>query len=71
MSDLDDLGFTSISDMTQDEALETLRQIRLSRRTPVKQTRQPSERKPKKASLAEVEMSPEMAAKLLSILENK
>lgn len=71
MSDLDDLGFTSISDMTQDEALETLRQIRLSRRTPVKQTRQPSERKPKKAALAEVEMSPEMAAKLLSILENK
>ena len=36
MADLEDLNYTSISDMTADEGIEFLRQIRLSRRTPVK-----------------------------------
>jgi hypothetical protein len=33
MSNLDDLNYKSILDMGNDEAIETLRQIRLSRRT--------------------------------------
>ena len=36
MSDLDDLNIPSISNMQNDEALELLRQIRLSRRIPTK-----------------------------------
>ncbi len=36
MANLDDLGTQSISSMTQDEALELIRQTRLRRRTPVK-----------------------------------
>ena len=36
MADLEDLGYTSILDMSNDEAIDTLRQIRLSRRTPEK-----------------------------------
>ena len=60
MADLDDLGFTSISEMSNDEALETLRQIRLSRRVPVK-TR--TIRKVEKASV-----SADQAAELLKLL---
>lgn len=36
---LEDLGYTSVSDMQTDEALELLRQIRLSRRIPKKATK--------------------------------
>ena len=36
MSTIEDLDFTSIVDESTDEAIERLRQIRLSRRTPVK-----------------------------------
>jgi len=36
MADLEDLGYMSILDMSNDEAIDTLRQIRLSRRTPEK-----------------------------------
>ena len=36
MADLDDLGYTSILDMSNDEAIDLLRQIRLSRRIPEK-----------------------------------
>ena len=36
MSNLDDLGIPSISEVSNDEALELLRQIRLSRRIPTK-----------------------------------
>jgi len=39
MANLDDLGFKSVTEMSNDEALELLRQIRLSRRTPVKRTK--------------------------------
>jgi len=63
MSNLDDLGFTSISDMSNDEALDLLRQIRLSRRVPVKAIR--SSTKGKKAA---PKVSEEQAAELLRIL---
>lgn len=36
MATIEDLDFTSIIDESTDEAIERLRQIRLSRRTPVK-----------------------------------
>lgn len=36
MANLDSLNYPSISDMSTDEAIEYLRQLRLSRRTPVK-----------------------------------
>jgi hypothetical protein len=61
MSDLEDLGFTSITEMSNDEALETLRQIRLSRRVPIKTTR--VVRKVEKATV-----SADQAAELLKLL---
>lgn len=63
MADLDDLDYTSISDMSQDEAIELLRQIRLSRRVPVK-TQQGKRKKTKKAP----EVSADQAVELLKIL---
>jgi len=39
MADLESLNYTSISDMTTDEAIEMLRQIRLSRRVPMKRAK--------------------------------
>ena len=63
MANLDDLGIISIADKSTDEALEHLRQIRLSRRTPVAKktssTRKPSPPK----------MSVDQAAELLRILQ--
>jgi len=34
MADLEDLNTISVTDMSQDEAIEYLRQLRLARRTP-------------------------------------
>ena len=63
MANLDDLNYTSLSEMSVDEALELLRQIRLSRRIPVKKPRKTtSKKKEKKLSL-----SSEQAAKLPEI----
>jgi len=43
MADLDDLDGESITEVSQDEGVEMLRQIRLSRRTPAKKaTKKPS-----------------------------
>lgn len=39
MANLDSLNYKSISSMTTDEALELIRQIRLSRRIPVKKVK--------------------------------
>ena len=61
MADLDDLGYTSILDMGNDEAIETLRQIRLSRRIPEKATKTVT-KKPKQ------EVDPSVAAEILKIL---
>ena len=65
MADLDDLGYTSILDMNNDEAIDLLRQIRLSRRTPEKRTTTTTKAKQSKAA---TEVSPKMAAALLEIL---
>lgn len=39
MADLDNLGYVSIIDMQTDEAIDMLRQIRLSRRIPEKKVK--------------------------------
>ena len=39
MAKIEDLNTPSITEMSADEAIEHLRQIRLSRRTPVKKTK--------------------------------
>lgn len=62
MADLEDLGYKSILNMDNDEAIETLRQIRLSRRVPVK-TKKASTKKDVKVSVDAA-----TAAKLLEIL---
>ena len=48
VANLEDLNYTSISDMSTDEALEHLRLIRLSRRMPLKKTKSKSVRKTEK-----------------------
>jgi hypothetical protein len=63
MANLDDLDYTSISDMQTDEALELLRQIRLSRRIPDKVVRKKASEK--KQSTA---VNADQAAELLKIL---
>ena len=62
MADLDDLGYTSILDMSNDEAIDLLRQIRLSRRVSEKTTKTIT-KKPKP-----IEIDSTMAADLLKIL---
>ncbi len=62
MSNLDDLGFTSITEMNQDEAIELLRQIRLSRRTPTRVIKTPKQTK------ADIKVSDDQAAELLKLL---
>lgn len=61
MADLDDLGYMSILDMSNDEAIDILRQIRLSRRIPEKKVTGV-----KKASPTVI--SADTAAELLKIL---
>ena len=66
MAELEDLGYKSISSMNQDEALDLLRQIRLSRRVPDKKIRTVSTSSKAKAKSPEV--SADLAARLLEIL---
>ena len=67
MADLDSLGYTSISDMSADEGIELLRQIRLSRRIPVKKNVDNAIAKKAKAQ-AITNVSSDLAAELLKIL---
>ncbi len=66
MADLDDLPITSIIDMSQDEAIEHLRQMRLARRQP--HVPSPKSIK-KKESKAMPKMSADQAANLLKLME--
>lgn len=63
---LEDLNYTPISDMQTDEALELLRQIRLSRRMPKKVTKKAK----KTTTKITTKVSPNQAAELLKILTN-
>lgn len=63
MANLEDLNYVSITDMETDEAIEMLRQIRLSRRIPVKKVS-----KTKKKAKATTKVSSNQAEELLKIL---
>lgn len=65
MADLDDLKYKSITDMQTDEAIELLRNIRLSRRIPVKKTKSTTRKKAKAAP----QVNQNQAAELLKILK--
>lgn len=64
MANLDDLTIPSITEMSTDEAIEMLRQVRLSRRIPVKKTKQIT----KKKSKAAPKVNSDQASELLKIL---
>lgn len=66
MADLEDLDISSIMDMSQDEAIEHLRQIRLSRRTPPKKQKKSST---KKKTAENIKISQDQAKNLLKLLE--
>lgn len=63
MANLEDLDILSVTDMQNDEAVELLRQIRLSRRMPVKKLR----RSPKRRHNQRINAA--QAAEILKILE--
>lgn len=70
MADLEDLGIDSILDTSQDEAIERLRQIRLSRRIPVKSRKTSSSKSTAKAkSKAPPRLSAKQAENLLNLLD--
>ncbi len=67
MATLDDLKITSILNMDHDEAIEHLRQTRLSRQVPVKKVKSKSKSKAKPK--AAPKLTPEQMANLLKELE--
>lgn len=70
MADLEDLGIDSILDTSQDEVIERLRQIRLSRRIPVKSRKTSSSKSTAKAkSKAPPRLSAKQAENLLNLLD--
>jgi len=68
MATLEDLGIPSITDMSQDEAIEHLRQIRLSRRTSKQTITKSTVAKAKAKAVPKVSAS--QAANLLKLLED-
>ena len=70
MADIDDLYPKSLTDMSTDEQLELIRQIRLGRRIPVKPTKQKAIAKKKAAKKPPV-VTANQAAELLKILGGK
>ena len=72
MANIDDLDLTSINDMSRDEALELLRQLRLSRRTskvPAKKAAATAVKNKQKKTMPA--LTPEQAAALLAMLEGE
>ena len=67
MSTIDDLPIQNFSDLSQEEAFELLRQIRLSRRTSKKKTYKPKSAA-KTKPLTPAEMTADQAAQLLKLL---
>ena len=70
MADLEDLDYTSILDMSNDEALDTIRRLRLSRRVPEKKT---TTRTTNKKTISKINESidSDMANRLLNIIGGK
>lgn len=73
MATIEDLPQKSISEMTTDEALELLRQVRLSRRTPKASSQKHGKAKAAKAAKSKElpKVSAEQARKLLELLGGK
>jgi hypothetical protein len=69
MADLDSLGYKSIIDMETDEAIDVLRQIRLSRRIPDKKPKKETTKQTTKKVSAMLDSS--MAEELLKLLGGK
>ena len=67
MADIEDLGYLSILDMSNDEAIDLLRQIRLSRRVPEKKVVQRETTKVTRTK-ATAAVTSDLAAELLKIL---
>ncbi len=69
MATLEDLNKKSITDMTPDEAIDYLRQIRLSRRTP-KASPKKSKKQVKKQTIQKTadKLSSQQAVELLELL---
>ncbi len=69
MATIDDLNLQSISDMSQEEALEALRQLRLARRTPTKATKIRTQARIKKEEKDPIKnLTPEQVTELLKLL---
>lgn len=68
MTDIEDLKIPSITDMSSDEAIETLRQLRLRRRLPPKRKSSTTKKKQKQAESAS-NLSADQAAELLKRLQ--
>lgn len=71
MADLDDLNYTSILDMNNDEAIDLLRQIRLKRRTPEKKVSVKKLSQKQTIKKATSNLNSDMAAELLNLLGGK
>lgn len=70
MADLESLNYPSIIDQSNDEAIDTLRQIRLSRRAPDKPKKAAKETKKQTTKRVENAVDANMAARLLELLNN-
>ena len=67
MANIDDLKIPSITDMSRDEAIEHLRQLRLSRRSPVKRQSSSTKKKVSQTKAAG-KINKNQAAELLKLL---
>jgi len=68
MANLENLEIKSITDMTSDEAIEYLRQIRLSRRMPEKKIKSATTKAKSKQSEAAAKITSQDAKSLLKLL---
>jgi len=68
MADLESLNYPSIIDMSNDEAIDALRQVRLRRRIPDKPRKAAQETKKQTTKRVAAAVDPNMAAELLRLL---
>lgn len=68
MTDIEDLDISSLTDLGQDEAIEYLRQLRLSRRTPRAVTKKAKAVANKRVTKATPKLNKDQAAELLKLL---
>ena len=68
MADLNSLNYKSIIDMNNDEAIDLLRQIRLSRRIPDKKPKAAKETTKQTTKKISAMIDPSMAEELLKLL---